>query len=46
MRGSLAGHLAGTAKTHIRSIYHKMDIHTQQDLTSGPSSSAPVATMP
>ena len=32
MRGSLAGHLAGTAKTHIRSIYHKMDIHTQQDL--------------
>ena len=22
----------GTAKTHIRSVYHKMDIHTQQDL--------------
>ena len=30
--GHSLGISQGTAKTHIRSIYHKMDIHTQQDL--------------
>ena len=30
--GHSLGISQGTAKTHIRSIYHKMDIHTQQNL--------------
>ena len=30
--GHALGISPGTAKTHIRSIYRKMDIHTQQDL--------------
>ena len=30
--GHSLGISQGTAKTHIRSVYHKMDIHTQQDL--------------
>ena len=30
--GHSLGISQGTAKTHIRSIYHKMGIHTQQDL--------------
>lgn len=30
--GRALGISPDTAKTHIRSIYHKMDIHTQQDL--------------